>query len=52
MADLVRSLTRNWQPLLAMTLACAAIALNLGPVYVIVATFFSGCAYIVYLALR
>lgn len=52
MADLVRSLTRNWQPLLAFTLAYTAIALNLGPAYMVVAWFLSGCAYIIYLALK
>jgi hypothetical protein len=51
-ADLVRSLSRNWLPLLAFTLAYTAIALNLGPAFLVVAWFLSGCAYIIYLALR
>ena len=52
MADFLRSLRRNWHAILAFTLAYAAIALNLGPAWVVLGWFFTGCAYIVYVALR
>lgn len=52
MAGLVRSISRNWLQVLAFTLAYAAIVLNLGPVWAVVATFFNGCGYIIYLALK
>jgi hypothetical protein len=52
MADFIRSLRRNWQVILAFTLVYAAIALNLGPAWVILAWFVNGCAYVIYLALR
>lgn len=52
MVEIVRSLSRNWLPLLAFFLVYAAITLNLGPVLAIVASFLNGCAYIIYLALK
>jgi hypothetical protein len=52
MTDLLRSLRRNGVALLAFTLAYVAIALNLGPAFVIAGWFFNGCAYIIYVALK
>jgi hypothetical protein len=52
MDDVVKALRRNWAAMLAFTLIYAAIALNLGPAWVILGWFLTGCGYIIYLALR
>ena len=52
MTELLRSLSRNWLPLLAFTLAYAAIILNLGPVWAVITWFLGGCGYIIHLALK
>lgn len=50
--DLLQSVRRNGLGLVAFTLAYVAIAMNLGPAFVIAGWFFNGCAYIIYVALK
>lgn len=52
MADFVRMIRQNWDSALAISLASAAIALNLGPGWVFLGIFLGGCAYIINIALR
>lgn len=52
MAGFARSLRRNWDAALAIALVYMAIAIYLGPAFVFVACFVSGCGYIVHVALK
>ncbi len=52
MVDWFRSLSRNWDMLVAFLLVYAVIAIYLGPGYFFAAWFLNGCAYIIHTALR
>ena len=52
MVDWVRSMSRNWDALVAFLLVYAVIAIYLGPAYFFAAWFLNGCAYIIHVALR
>lgn len=52
MEGVLRSLRQNWDFVLALLLAYAAIGINLGPAFFFVTGFLHGCGYIIHTALK
>lgn len=52
MVGWLRSLSGNWDALVALLLVYAVIAIYLGPGFFFAAWFLNGCAYIIHVALR
>lgn len=51
-ATWVAGIRKNWDSLLAFSLAFLAVALNLGPGYFFLAAYLGGCGYIIRFALK
>ena len=52
MAGFVRTIRKNWDSVLAVSLASTAIVLHLGAAGLFLGIFLGGCAYIINVALR
>ena len=52
MDAIARSIRTNWDVVIAVALAYAAIGVNLGPGYFVLAGFLHGCGYIIHTALK